>query len=463
MIKPDYTQPVPKELGTIHFIGIGGSGMSGIARLVIGMGHRVTGSDVRDSPNIGQLRALDAEIHIGHDADKLGTPDTVVVTSALWPHNPELLEAQARGLPILHRSALLAHLASSGKLISVAGAHGKTTSTGMVITALHELGADPSFVNGGVIQAFGASSGFGSGEHFVIEADESDSSFLHYRTAVAVITNVDPDHLDHFGSLEAFQAEFAKFADAASELVVISSDDAGAVAVTSLLSHPRIMTFGESEHADVRVVELDSSGPKVSFTLKYQAEQAQLTLAIAGSHNALNAAGAVCTLVGLGFEFSQACNAVTKFAGTERRFQLHGERFGVSVYDDFAHHPTEVAAALKGARAVVGAGKLITVFQPHLYSRTRIFAQEFAEALALSDQVVITDVYAAREDPEPGITGATISTRFADSSKVHYVEKWEDTPAMAASLAGPGDFIITMGCGDIYRMVPELLGALEKE
>ncbi|MDP5025455.1 MAG: UDP-N-acetylmuramate--L-alanine ligase [Aquiluna sp.] len=463
MIKPDYTQPVPKELGTIHFIGIGGSGMSGIARLVIGMGHRVTGSDVRDSPNIGQLRALGAEIHIGHDADKLGTPDTVVVTSALWPHNPELLEARARGLPILHRSALLAHLASSGKLISVAGAHGKTTSTGMVITALHELGADPSFVNGGVIQAFGASSGFGSGEHFVIEADESDSSFLHYRTAVAVITNVDPDHLDHFGSLEAFQAEFAKFADAASELVVISSDDAGAVAVTSLLSHPRIMTFGESEHADVRVVELDSSGPKVSFTLKYQAEQAQLTLAIAGSHNALNAAGAVCTLVGLGFEFSQACNAVTKFAGTERRFQLHGERFGVSVYDDFAHHPTEVAAALKGARAVVGTGKLITVFQPHLYSRTRIFAQEFAEALALSDQVVITDVYAAREDPEPGITGATISTRFADSSKVHYVEKWEDTPSMAASLAGPGDFIITMGCGDIYRMVPELLGALEKE
>jgi UDP-N-acetylmuramate--alanine ligase len=463
VIKPDYTQPVPKELGTIHFIGIGGSGMSGIARLVIGMGHRVTGSDVRDSPNIGQLRALGAEIHIGHDADKLGTPDTVVVTSALWPHNPELLEARARGLPILHRSALLAHLASSGKLISVAGAHGKTTSTGMVITALHELGADPSFVNGGVIQAFGASSGFGSGKHFVIEADESDSSFLHYRTAVAVITNVDPDHLDHFGSLEAFQAEFAKFADAASELVVISSDDAGAVAVTSLLSHPRIMTFGESEHADVRVVELDSSGPKVSFTLKYQAEQAQLTLTIAGSHNALNAAGAVCTLVGLGFEFSQACNAVTKFAGTERRFQLHGERFGVSVYDDFAHHPTEVAAALKGARAVVGAGKLITVFQPHLYSRTRIFAQEFAEALALSDQVVITDVYAAREDPEPGITGVTISTRFADSSKVHYVEKWEDTPAMAASLAGPGDFIITMGCGDIYRMVPELLGALEKE
>ena len=462
MIKPDYTQPIPNDLGTVHFIGIGGSGMSGIARLVIGMGHKVTGSDVRESPNIGQLRELGAQIHIGHDAAKLGSPDTVVVTSALWPHNPELLEAQSRGLPILHRSALLAHLASRGKLISVAGAHGKTTSTGMVITALHELGADPSFVNGGVIQAFGASSGFGSGEHFVIEADESDSSFLHYKTAVAVITNVDPDHLDHFGSLEAFQAEFARFADAASELVVISSDDAGAIAVTKLLSHPKVMTFGESEGADVRVLELDSSGPRVRFTLHYQSNKVELTLAVAGAHNALNAAGAVCTLIGLGFDFAESAAAVTKFAGTERRFQLHGERAGVCVYDDFAHHPTEVAAALKGARAVVGEGRLITVFQPHLYSRTRIFAQEFAQALALSDQVVITDVYAAREDPEPGVTGATISTRFEDSSKVHYVEKWEDVPAKAAELANEGDFIITMGCGDIYRMVPELLGALEK-
>ena len=462
MIKPDYTQPIPSDLGTVHFIGIGGSGMSGVARLVLGMGHKVTGSDVRDSPNIGQLRELGAEIHIGHDASKLGTPDTVVVTSALWPHNPELLEAQSRGLPILHRSALLAHLASRGKLISVAGAHGKTTSTGMVITALHELGADPSFVNGGVIQAFGASSGFGAGEHFVIEADESDSSFLHYKTAVALITNVDPDHLDHFGSLEAFQAEFAKFADAASELVVISSDDAGAVAVTRLLKHHRVMTFGESEFADVRVVELDASGPQVRFELEFETQRAQLTLSIAGGHNALNAAGAVCTLVGIGFDFAGVCAAVTRFAGTERRFQLHGERSGVCVYDDFAHHPTEVAAALKGARAVVGKGRLITVFQPHLYSRTRIFAQEFAEALALSDQVVITDVYAAREDPEPGVTGATISTRFVDRSKVHYVEKWEDTAATAASLAKPGDFVITMGCGDIYRMVPELLGALEQ-
>lgn len=462
MIKPDYSQPVPKDLGKVHFVGIGGSGMSGLARLLLGMGHRVTGSDVRDSDNITQLRKLGAEITIGHDAKNLGDADTVVVTSALWPTNPEYVLAKELGLPVLHRSAMLAHLASSGKLIAVAGAHGKTTSTGMVVTALDVLGADPSFVNGGVIQAYGASSNFGSGEHFVIEADESDSSFLHYQTDTVLITNVDPDHLDHFGSLEAFEGEFVKFADAASNLVVISSDDPGAVRVSGRLSHQRVLTFGEAESADVRVTDVDASGPKVKFNLVYQGAKVPLELSIPGAHNALNAAGAVAVLVGHGFDFAQAANAVATFGGTVRRFELHGERRGVRVYDDFAHHPTEVAAALKAARAAVGAGKLITVFQPHLYSRTRIFAQEFAEALALSDQVVVLDVYAAREDPEPGVTGALITDRIVDQGQVHYVPLWEDAPAVAAALATEGDFIMTMGCGDVYKMVPELLEALEK-
>lgn len=462
MIKPDYSQPIPSDLGHVHFIGIGGSGMSGIARLLIGMGHRVTGSDVRDSGNIRALRELGAEIYIGHDADSMGEPNTVVVTSALWPHNPELLRAKELGIPVLHRSALLAHLASSEKLISVAGAHGKTTSTGMVITALNVLGVDPSFVNGGVIQAYGASSGFGQGEHFVIEADESDSSFLHYKTAVALITNVDPDHLDHFGSLDAFEGEFAKFADAATDFVAISSDDPGAVRVTARLSHPKVLSFGEAEAATVRVLSVDASGPRVRFKLGYQDQEVELELQIAGHHNALNAAGAVCVLTGLGFDFVKSAQAVASFGGTERRFELHGVRRGVSVYDDFAHHPTEVAAALKAARAVVGKGRLVTVFQPHLFSRTRIFSQEFANALALSDQVIVTDIYAAREDPEPGVTGELISSKFEDQSKVTFVPLWDDVPAIAASKAANGDFIITMGCGDIYKMVPQLLGALEE-
>ena len=461
MIKPDFSQPIPDDLGTVHFIGIGGSGMSGIARLTLGMGHKVTGSDLRDTSNVKALRELGAEIHIGHAAENLGEPDTVVVTSALWPTSPELVLAQEKGLPILHRSALLAHLASRGKLIAVAGAHGKTTSTGMVITALNRLGADPSFVNGGVIQEYGASAGFGKGEYFVIEADESDSSFLHYKTEVALITNVDPDHLDHFGSLDAFEGEFAKFADAAGTLVAISSDDPGAVRVTQRLKHKNVLTFGTATSADVQVRNVSAASGNVSFEMAYQGEVVDLTLNIPGHHNALNAAGAVAVLVGLGFSFVDSAKAVAQFSGTERRFELHGERRGVRVYDDFAHHPTEVAAALTAARAVVGDGKLITVFQPHLFSRTRIFQAEFAQALALSDQVVCLDIYAAREDPEPGVTGALIADRFEDQSRMHYVPVWDDVPAVAASLAQPGDFIITMGCGDIYRMVPALLQALE--
>ena len=461
MIKPDFSQPVPEHLGTVHFIGIGGSGMSGIARLLIGMGHKVTGSDLRDTSNVKALRDLGAEIFIGHDKSHLGNPDTVVVTSALWPTNPEYLLAKELGIPVIHRSQALAHLASSRRLIAVAGAHGKTTSTGMVITALIAMGKDPSFVNGGVINSVGASSRSGSGELFVIEADESDGSFLHYDTAVSLITNVDPDHLDHYGSIEAFHRVFADFANKSKEFVVISSDDAGARQVSKLISKPQL-TFGEDQAATVRVSKVQTQA-KVLFDLSYKGKTVSSQLALAGHHNALNAAGAVAVLVGLGFDFEQSVREVSKFQGTERRFELHGTRRGVSVYDDFAHHPTEVAAALSGARAVVGSGKLITVFQPHLYSRTRLFSKEFAQVLAASDEVVLMDIYAAREDPEPGVTGELIFNHFADKSKIHYVPEWAEVPAVAAGLANEGDFIITMGCGDVYRMCPELLEALESK
>ena len=459
MIKPDFTQAVPEDLGVVHFIGIGGSGMSGIARLLIGMGHQVTGSDLRDTSNVAALRDIGAKISIGHDESHLGNPDTVVVTSALWPTNPEYLLAKQRGIPVIHRSQALAHLASSKRLIAVAGAHGKTTSTGMVITALMALGADPSFVNGGVINSVGHSSSSGKGELFVIEADESDGSFLHYDTAISLITNVDPDHLDHYGSIEAFHRVFADFANKSKEFVVISSDDFGAQEVAKLVNRPMI-TFGEAADATVRVQNIKPEA-KVSFELVYKDQVVNAKLQLAGRHNALNAAGAVATLVGLGFDFEKSLDEVAKFAGTERRFELHGVEAGVSVYDDFAHHPTEVAAALEGARAVVGSGKLITVFQPHLYSRTRLFAKEFAEVLAASDEVVLLDIYAAREDPEPGVTGELILNHFSDKERIHYVPNWDDAPAVAARLSGEGDFIVTMGCGDVYRMVPQLLQALK--
>jgi UDP-N-acetylmuramate--alanine ligase len=461
MIKPDFTQEVPADLGTVHFVGIGGSGMSGIARILLGMGHKVTGSDLRDTSNVAALRELGAEIFIGHDAAHLGNPDTVVVTSALWPTNPEYLLAKERGIPVIHRSQALAYLTGKKRVIAVAGAHGKTTSTGMVITGLLGLGQDPSFVNGGVIASLGSSSAAGSGELFVIEADESDGSFLHYDTAVALITNVDPDHLDHYGSLEAFEAEFAKFASNAREFVAISSDDPGAVRVTALLDGKRVIRFGKAEGSDVRLTRIDASGARVNFDLEVAGKQLSAELTVPGEHNAINAAGALAVLVGLGYEPAEALGYIADFGGTERRFELHGVVRGVSVYDDFAHHPTEVAAALSAARAVVGSGRLITVFQPHLYSRTRLMKTEFAQALeALSDQTVVLDIYAAREDPEPGVTGALVSDAFVDKSKVHYVPNWDDAPAVAASLAKAGDFIITMGCGDVYRMCPQLLAAL---
>ena len=462
MIKPDFSQPVPENFGAIHFIGIGGSGMSGIARIFLGMGHKVTGSDLRDTDNVAQLRKLGAEISIGHDETHLGNPDTVVVTSALWPNNPEYLLAKARGIPVIHRSQALAYLSSKYRVVAVAGAHGKTTSTGMIITGLLQLGVDPSFVNGGVIAALQSSAAKGSSDLFVIEADESDGSFLHYETAVALITNVDADHLDHYGSEDAFEREFAKFADNAREFVVINSDDAGAKRVARLSQHGKILSFGYSKDADFRLFDVDASGAEVTFSVQHDGQILHGELTIPGEHNAINATGALAVLVGLGFDAKASLRAISAFRGTDRRFELHGERRGVRVYDDFAHHPTEVSAALKAARAVVGDGRLITVFQPHLYSRTRLMHREFAQALSASDQVVVLDIYAAREDPEPGVTGALVSQSFDNQTQVHYVADWDDAPAVAAALAQPGDFIITMGCGDVYRMVPQLLDALEK-
>jgi UDP-N-acetylmuramate--alanine ligase len=461
MIKPDFTQHVPEELGTVHFVGIGGSGMSGIARILLGMGHKVTGSDLRDTDAVATLRELGAEIFIGHDAAHLGNPDTVVVTSALWPTNPEYLLAKERGIPVIHRSQALAYLTSKRRVIAVAGAHGKTTSTGMIITGLLGLGEDPSFVNGGVIASLNASSASGSGDLFVIEADESDGSFLHYDTAIALITNVDADHLDHYGSEAAFEAEFGRFAQGAKEFVAISSDDPGALRVTSLIQDKRIISFGRAAGSAVQLIDVDASGARVSFGLIFDGVTYRTSLNVPGEHNAINAAGAFAVLVGLGYDPTKSLESISEFGGTERRFQLHGEQRGVKVYDDFAHHPTEVSAAIKAARAVVGDGKLITVFQPHLYSRTRLMAKEFAEALSASDQVVVLDIYAAREDPEPGVTGALVSDAFQNQNQVHYVPEWDDVPAVAAKLADNGDFIMTMGCGDIYRMVPALLEALE--
>jgi UDP-N-acetylmuramate--alanine ligase len=460
MITPDLSVPVPERIDAVHYIGIGGSGISGLARMFLAAGIPVSGSDRAESQNTRDLAALGATVFIGHDAANLGDVDTVVYTGAIWPENPEFLAAKARGLSVIHRSQALHYLIRGRRLVSVAGAHGKTTSTGMIVTGMLALGADPSFVNGGVIQQVGASSGVGSDELFVIEADESDGTFLLYDTAVALITNVDADHLDHYGSHEAFDDAFVRFADEASEAVVISSDDPGARRVAARLTHRNVVTFGEAESADVRVTDIETDGP-VAFTLVHGEERASGRLAVPGRHNAINAAGAVAVLRTLGYGLEAALRAVETFGGTVRRFELHGVERGVSVYDDYAHHPTEVAAALSAARTVVSDGRLIALHQPHTYSRTKLMSGEFAAVLEeLADETVVLDVYGAREDPIPGVTGALVSEAFDDPARVHFVADWQEAADRTASLAKEGDFIITLGCGDVYRIIPQVLASL---
>jgi len=461
MIRPDLSLPIPEDITAAHFIGIGGSGMSGLAGMFLDRGIRVSGSDRADSAALRALAARGADVHVGHDAANLPADvDAVIHTGAIWPENPEFLLAKERGLTVIHRSQALYWLIGGRRLVSVAGAHGKTTSTGMIVTALRGLGTAPTFVNGGVIADLGVSSGTGSDELFVIEADESDGTFLLYDTSVALVTNVDPDHLDHWESRDAFYEGFVRFGDAAREAVVISADDAGARRVAAALTHPHIVTFGEDAAADVRVSDIVTDGP-VSFTLSHDGQSVSGRLAVPGAHNAINAAGAVAVLITLGYALEPSLRAVEGFGGTVRRFELHGVERGVSVYDDYAHHPTEVAAALVAARTVVGDGRIIAIQQPHTYSRTQEMYREFADVLeTYADHTVMLDVYGAREDPVPGVTGELVSGAFQDPSKVHFVADWDEAAAYTASVARDGDYVITLGCGNVYQIIPQVLEAL---
>ncbi len=434
-------------------------------------GHRVTGSDRGENHNTTSLRELGITVTIGHDADNVGAVDAIVFTTALWPDNPEYLRAVARGIPTLHRSQALAWIIGKTPLISVAGAHGKTTSTGMIVTALRALGADPSFVNGGVIQPMGISAATGKDDLFVIEADESDGSFLLYDTSVGLVTNVDTDHLDHYGSVAAFDDAFVDFVNDANDLVVISSDDVGAVRITEARHQrrqatpaehlQRTITFGQSAGADVRLHSVVTDGP-VSFAVHWEGQDYSTTLRIPGAHNAINAAGAFAVLVGLGHDPEAALAAVSTFGGTERRFELHEVVREVSVYDDYAHHPAEVVAALTAARSVVGTGRIIAVHQPHLYSRTQAMAGEFAAVYEeLADFTVVLDVHGAREDPVPGVTGALVADAFVDASRTKFLPDWQEAADFVGSIAKPGDIVMTLSCGDVYRIIPQLITSIE--
>ncbi|MEN9621224.1 MAG: UDP-N-acetylmuramate--L-alanine ligase [Actinomycetota bacterium] len=465
MIKPDLSLVMPESLGRLHFVGIGGSGMSGIARMFHARGYVVTGSDRSHSGTVQSLIDLGIPVSIGHDAAHVGDADTLVVTGALWVENPEYQEALRRGIPVLHRSQALAWLVRGERLVAVAAAHGKSTSTGMLVWALRALDRDPSFVNGAVIHGADTSAAWGTGDLFVVEADESDGSFLLYDVAVALITNIDTDHLDHYGDEDALEGAFETFAAGASELLVLSADDPATVRLAekrrAVEGAPPVLTFGEAPDADVRLVNLSTSGP-MSYRVAVGSTEYAGELAIPGRHNALNAAGVIAVLVGLGIDPADAVRSLDGFAGTQRRFESHGTADGVRLYDDYAHHPTEVAAALQTARSVVGEGRVIAIHQPHLFSRTQAMAAEFAEVYEQgADHTVVLDVYGAREDPIPGVTGALVVERFDDAEKVDYRPDWQAAADRVAEIARPGDIVMTLSCGDVYRILPQVRAALE--
>lgn len=461
MIAPDLFAELPENLGRVHFIGIGGSGMSGIARMFVERGVSVSGSDRADSATVEALRAIGVPIQIGHDPVAVQEADTVVVTGALWADNPEYQWAIANDIRILHRSNALHWLVRESRVVSVAGAHGKTTSTAMIVTALRAVGRDPSFVNGGVLADLGVSAASGAGSEFVIEADESDGSFVIYPTALGLITNVDSDHLDHYGSESAFEDAFVAFANGCSESVVVSGDDPTIVRLMPRFTRP-VVTFGQSEGVDFRVTDIQSTAAGVTARIFHAGDVGELRLTVAGAHNAVNAAGAVAVLVSLGVPLGQACSALEQFAGTGRRFELHGTVRGVRVYDDYAHHPREVRAALDTARSVVGAGRVIAIHQPHLFSRTRDMAADFAREYERgADFTVVLDVFGAREDPIDGVTGALVSTAFTNAEKVRFCPDWSEAARVAAEHAQEGDIIMTLSCGDVYRIIPTVLAELE--
>lgn len=460
MIAPDLTIDVPADLGRVHFIGIGGSGMSGIAQMFADRGIVVTGSDRSDSATVQSLRESGISVQIGHEPDAVRHADTVVVTSALWPDNPEYRWAVDNGILVIHRSLALNWLLRDRRVVSVAGAHGKTTSTAMIVTGLRGVNRDPSFVNGGVIASIGASSGSGKDLEFIIEADESDGSFELYPTAVGLITNIDTDHLDHYGSVEAFDDAFVRFANACSERIIVSGDDPTLRRMIPRITAP-LTTFGEVAGVDVRVTDIVPTASGVTALIRHGDEVATLRLAVAGAHNAVNAAGAIAVLLQLGVNLSDATEALSTFTGTGRRFELHDTVRGVRVYDDYAHHPREVRAALATARSVVGDGRVIAIHQPHLFSRTRDMAGEFArEYESGADFTVVLDVYGAREDPIPGVTGQLVSDAFADESCVAYCPDWSTAARVAAEHARDGDIIMTLSCGDVYRIIPSVVSEL---
>ena len=465
--------PVPlAELGRVHFTGIGGAGMSGIARIMLARGVAVSGSDAAAGGQLDSLTALGADVHVGHAASHLAGADTLVVSSAIRPDNPELAAARAHGLRILPRAAALASVMLGRRGVAVAGTHGKTTTTGMITTALRHIGADPGYVIGGILTETGLGAEDGKGEVFVAEADESDASFLMLTPEVAVVTCIEADHLDNYPGLAEIEAAFTAFARriVPGGVLIACADDPGALSLAAAAASDgiRVRRYGEAADADYRVSSVQAAGMSVSLAVSSAgpggAETARLMVGAPGRHNALNGAAAYAAARELGVAAGPAADGVAAYRGTGRRMERKGEAAGVLVLDSYAHHPTELAADLRAARGIRD-GQVIAVFQPHLFSRTRIFAGEFGAALGLADKVFVLDVYAAREDPEPGVTGELVASAVPGGRAVFASGRdgapgRDGLPDAVAEVARPGDLVLTMGAGDVTMLGPQIVAAL---
>lgn len=471
----DVTAPLPalEELGHVHVLAIGGAGMSAVARLLLQAGCPVSGSDGADSPMLAALAAEGATVYVGHDAAHVTGADTVVVSSAIRDTNPELAAARAAGCRVLHRSQALAVLSRRGQGLAVAGANGKTTTTSLLVAALDGAGLDPSFAIGGELSRHGTNAHLGGGRPFVVEADESDYSFVVYHPATAVVTNVQPDHLDFYGTFEAVQSAYRDFVDTLGPkgLLVACGDDPGSQALAQYARQQgrTVVTYGSSPSCDV-VVRPDESaaGPSSLASLVGHAwisgvlGDHRLSVPMPGVHNLLNATAAfVAATRGAGADPEAALTGIAGFGGVRRRFEIKGEAGGVRVVDDYAHNPAKVAAVVAAAVPLANPGRLVAVFQPHLYSRTRDFADAFAAALAPADLVVVADVYGAREDPIAGVSGALVADGVsALGTPTHFVPARGEVTDAVAALVRPGDLVLTIGAGDITAVGPELLERL---
>ncbi|MGW6820965.1 UDP-N-acetylmuramate--L-alanine ligase [Streptomyces sp. NPDC055005] len=458
---------LPTAMERPHFIGIGGAGMSGIAKILAQRGAEVAGSDSRDSETARALRAHGATVHIGHAAEHLADDSTcVVVSSAIRADNPELVRAAELGIPVVHRSDALAGLMDGQRAIAVAGTHGKTTTTSMLAVSLSALGLDPSYAIGGDLDVPGSNAHHGEGDIFVAEADESDRSFHKYTPQVAIILNAELDHHANYASMEEIHESFETFVGkiVPGGTLVIAHGQEGAAEIARRVADRdglTVVTYGEEPEADVRITKITPRGLTSEVTVVIDGRMLTFTVSVPGRHYAHNAVAALAAGAALGIPAHNLASALGKYTGVKRRLQLKGEEAGVQVIDSYAHHPTEMTADLEAIRGAAGDSRILVVFQPHLFSRTQELGKEMGRALALADASVVLDIYPAREDPIPGITSeliiAAARTAGADVSAEH------DKAAVADVIAGmakPGDLVLTMGAGDVTDLGPQILARL---